>query len=161
MLRNDDCCLPPASRWHFESYSVSQVALLVQLLARQLKTEEEAGAVWPAVDADDLLFLNCLFAVPLAGHDLLLCECPPTQPNPSRIYQVVEKYKVRQLIITEEYTKLLRRSEDFEPIWAQGGLLHKWGTPFRERRHGGHVLSAGGVHGVEVAHRKRGLLRLA
>lgn len=57
------------SKWHFESYSVGQIALLVKLLSRGFKG---AGLVWPFVDADDLLFLSCIFAVPLVNASLLL-----------------------------------------------------------------------------------------
>ncbi|KAH7729352.1 acetyl-coenzyme A synthetasecytoplasmic isoform 2 [Aphelenchoides avenae] len=55
--------------WHVESYSVGQIALLVKLLCRSF---EDSDVIWPFVDPDDLLFLSCIFAAPLAKASLVL-----------------------------------------------------------------------------------------
>lgn len=91
------------------------------------KTPDGPNPIWPLVEKNDLLFLSSLFAIPLAGFALLMviffynlltsiffkCECPPTHPNPSRIYEIIEKYKIKQLLIDEYYVKLLIRNNDF------------------------------------------------
>uniref|UniRef100_A0A915CY83 acetate--CoA ligase n=1 Tax=Ditylenchus dipsaci TaxID=166011 RepID=A0A915CY83_9BILA len=135
---DSEVCSP---RWHFESYNVGQIALLARMLSRTFENNricskksiasvksqvprdeldcQAEPVIWPVVDMEDLLFLTTLFAVPLANYTLLLSESPPTHPNPSRIFQIIEKHGVRQLILAEQYTRLLIRNEQFENVWHQ------------------------------------------
>lgn len=48
---------------------MGQIALLVKLLCRSF---EDSDVIWPFVDPDDLLFLSCIFAAPLAKASLVL-----------------------------------------------------------------------------------------
>ncbi|KAI1726206.1 AMP-binding enzyme domain-containing protein [Ditylenchus destructor] len=132
--------------WHFEQYTVSQIALLVRMLARTIRrnripslefnrkpscdsqhssatfencSKDEVSVVWAVVEMEDLLFLATFFAVPLSRQTLLLSESPPMHPNPSRIFQIVEKHGVNQLLLAEQYIKLLIRNEQFENVWYQ------------------------------------------
>lgn len=83
-------------------------------------SKDEVSVVWAVVEMEDLLFLATFFAVPLSRQTLLLSESPPMHPNPSRIFQIVEKHGVNQLLLAEQYIKLLIRNEQFENVWYQG-----------------------------------------
>ncbi|CAD5218455.1 unnamed protein product [Bursaphelenchus okinawaensis] len=99
----------------FESYTVGQIALLSKLLAT--KIDRNNGPIWLLADSDDLLYLSCIFAAPMSDTPLLMCEGSPIQPDASRFFDVLERYNVEQIIIAEEYTRLLMRNEEFQHLW--------------------------------------------
>ncbi|CAD5225507.1 unnamed protein product [Bursaphelenchus xylophilus] len=99
----------------FEPYAVGQIALLSKLLAT--KIDRSAGPIWLLADSDDLLYLSCILAAPMSDTPLLMCEGSPVKPDASRFFDVLDRYNVEQIIIAEEYTRLLMRNEEFQHLW--------------------------------------------
>jgi hypothetical protein len=106
---------------------MAQIALLAKLLADNFVADAH-GPVWPLVETDDLLFLSSIYASTLASLPLLLSEAPPTHPDPSRILQIIDKYKVATLLISGDYAKLLIRSDEFAHLWEGEDDDNQWST---------------------------------
>uniref|UniRef100_A0A7E4VKI1 acetate--CoA ligase n=1 Tax=Panagrellus redivivus TaxID=6233 RepID=A0A7E4VKI1_PANRE len=96
--------------WSSREYSTSQMALLAAVL-RQTFGDEPSGAIWPLLDADNLIFVTSLLAIPLSSSSLLLFEGQLDFPNSERLWNVISKYKVEKLILNLTSCQLLMRKE--------------------------------------------------
>lgn len=44
-------------------------------------------------------------------------------PDAARFFRLLRSYRVEQLIITQRYTKLLMKNEEFQHLWQSSGFL--------------------------------------
>ncbi|KAE9556028.1 hypothetical protein FO519_000774 [Halicephalobus sp. NKZ332] len=91
--------------WTIRSYTTSQIALLAAVLKEGFG--ETCGTIWPLLNADNLIFVTSLFAIPHSSSSLLLFEGKLDYPNPDRFWNIVTKYKVAKLLLNIDSMRTL------------------------------------------------------
>uniref|UniRef100_A0AC34GUG1 AMP-dependent synthetase/ligase domain-containing protein n=1 Tax=Panagrolaimus sp. ES5 TaxID=591445 RepID=A0AC34GUG1_9BILA len=96
--------------WIIRNYTTSQMALLAAVFKHALG-EVASGAVWPILDADNLILVTSLLAIPMSSSSLLLFEGKLDFPNPERLWSIITKYKVEKILLNIDSTRLLMENE--------------------------------------------------